>query len=76
MAKQISITFKETDREQDLLDWLNSKVSKGAFIKEQLLATMDNERAGIPQLQNVITEKKEDIKPKKQRGMKTLNELA
>lgn len=46
MAKQISLTFKEDAREIELYNWLQSKVSKGAFIKEQLLVAMQNEKNG------------------------------
>ena len=46
MAKQISLTFKEDDRELELYNWLQSKVSKGAFIKELLLIAMENEKDG------------------------------
>lgn len=46
MAKQISLTFKEDAREIELYNWLQSKVSKGAFIKEQLLVAMHNEKHG------------------------------
>ena len=47
MAKQISLTFKENERELELFNWLQSKVSKGSFIKEQLLIAMSNEKNGI-----------------------------
>lgn len=49
MAKQISLTFKENDRELEIYNWLQAKVNKGAVIKEQLLIAMHNEKHGIIQ---------------------------
>lgn len=76
------MTFKEKGREQQIYDWLQTKLSKGAFIKDLLASAMDAELGEVP-VQQVAETKRDHVSPpqsqvqttapkKKQRGMGTL----